>query len=158
MATTEDYFNQWFRDVLQDLYKDSRAGFIVVLTSNALLERYLRAKSGLSPTDKLKGPFWPEFRGLFPQIPDDDVAKAFWHVCRNGLMHQVTFNMKTEKGDVCMVGLDDSGPDIEYRTDGGSLLFKISPTKFSSKIIDAIGKDFGKFEGGGPPLPKFYGA
>src|SRR5437899_1006682 len=156
MATTEDYFNQWFRDVLQDLYKDSRAGFIVVLTSNALLERYLRAKSGLSPTDKLKGPFWPEFRTLFPQIPDDDVAKAFWHVSRNGLLHQATFNIKSKSGNVSEVGLNDACPDIEYRKTGTALRFMISPTKFSSKIISAIENDFTTFEGSGPPLPKFY--
>jgi hypothetical protein len=78
MATTQDYFNEWFRDVLRDLYKDSRAGFVVVITSIALLERYLRQRSGLSPKDKkLTKKFRTEFRILFPQIPDGDVAKAF---------------------------------------------------------------------------------
>jgi len=159
MATTQDYFNEWFRDVLRDLYKDSRAGFVVVITSVALLERYLRQRSRLSPKDKkLTKKFWTEFCILFPQIPDGDVAKAFWHVCRNGLMHQATFKMKTEKGDVSEVGLNDSGPDIDYRKNGAVLRFMISPTKFSSKVINAIENDFTTFEGSGPPLPKFYSA
>ena len=150
MATTRDYFNEWFRDVLRDLYKDSRAGFVVVITTLALLERYLRNKSGLSPKDKLTKRFWTEFHTLFPQIPDANVAKAFWHVSRNGLLHQATFNMKTERGDVSEVGLNDSGPDIEYRTTGAALRFMISPTKFSSKIINTIENDFATFEGSGP--------
>jgi hypothetical protein len=64
--------------------------------------------------------------------------------------------MKTEKGDVSEVGLDDSGPDIAYRKNGAALRFMISPTKFSSKVINAIENDFPTFEGSGPPLPKFY--
>jgi hypothetical protein len=157
MGTTQDYFNDWFRDVLRDFCGDPRAGFVVVITSLALLERYLRNNSGLSAQEKLTKPrFWTEFRTLFPQIPDDDTAKAFWHVSRNGLLHQATFNIKTKTGDVPQVGLNDSGPDIECRRTGANFCFMISPTKFSAKILNAIENDFKTFEGSGPPLPRFY--
>ena len=52
MATTKDYFNDWFRDLLRELYKNSNAGFVIVVTSLILLERYLREKSGA-------GHLWP---------------------------------------------------------------------------------------------------
>jgi hypothetical protein len=68
MPTTQDYFNDWFRDVLQGLYKNSNAGFVIVITSLTLLERYLREKSGAGQADTLPDAFFEEFLKLFPQI------------------------------------------------------------------------------------------
>jgi len=161
MPTTQDYFNDWFRDVLRGLYKDSNAGFIIVITSLTLLERYLRQKSGAGQAHSLPDPFFDEFIKFFPQIPDVRTAKILWQVCRHGLMHQATFRVKTRKGQMMSaVGLKDDGPVLEYRTDGITHAFMISPTKFSAAVIIAIENDFPTFEGGASPdhpLPRLWG-
>ena len=160
MATTEDYFNEWFRDVLRDLYRNRNAGFVIVITSLTLLERYLREKSGAGQADALPDPFFNEFVKLFPQIPDVPTARMFCQVCRHGLMHQATFRVKTKKGQMMSaVGLDDSGPVLRYETDGTKYLFMMSPSKFSAAVITAIENDFPTFEGGSSPdhpLPEVW--
>ncbi len=160
MTTTQDYFNSWFRDVLRELRNKPDAGFVVVISSIALLERYLRQKSGIGECRSLGDPFYDELRKLFPKIPDKNVAKILWRVCRHGLMHQATFNVKANQGaTISEVGLDDSGEAIDCIQSGTAYNFKISPTKFSEKVIETIEKDFSTFEGQcspNHPLPDLH--
>jgi hypothetical protein len=160
MTTTQKYFNSWFRDVLRELRKQPETGFVVVISSIALLERYLRQKSGIGECKSVSDPFYDELRKLFPKISDNSMAKILWRVCRHGLMHQATFNVKSEQGaTISEVGLDDSGEAIDCIQSGTAYNFKISPTKFSEKVIETIENDFSTFEGpcsSNHPLPDLH--
>lgn len=151
MTTTRDSFNSWFRDVLSSLSGNTNAGFVVLITSLTLLERFLREKSGNRERDSLDDAFFSAFIRLFPNIPDVAVAKIFWKMCRHGLMHQATF--RTGRGHVSVVeiGIDESADVIDYRPIGPNYSFKVSPTKFSTLILAEIDRDFASFEAPGSP-------
>ena len=104
--------------------------------------------------------FYDELRKLFPKILDNDVARILWRVCRHGLMHQATFNVKAKQGNtISEVGLDDSGEAIDCIKSDTKYNFKISPTKFSERVIETIEKDFSTFEGScspNHPLPDLH--
>jgi len=117
-------------------YKKINARFIIVMISLALLERYLREKSGVTE-GKLNARFRAEMMKLFPVIASDDIAKIFWAVCRNGLMHQATFRT-TWGGKNVTMGLLESAAEIEHRYGSSGDTFMISPTKFSIRVIEVI--------------------
>ena len=50
-------FSRWFKEPLLELQQDSGAGFIIVMTSLTLLERYLREKSGVCERPSLHATF-----------------------------------------------------------------------------------------------------
>src|SRR5258707_6982810 len=108
-------FSRWFNEPLLELQQVSGAGFIIVMTSLALLERYLREKSGVHERPSLDENFRTEFMRLFPSIGRDDLALKFWEVCRHGLMHQATFKIKTNAGDRVTIGLHESALEIVHR-------------------------------------------
>lgn len=151
MTTTRDSFNSWFRDVLNDLSGNKNAGFVVLITSLTLLERFLREKSGNKEKDSLDDAFFSAFIKLFPNVPDVAVAKVFWKMCRHGLMHQAAF--RTGKGGVSIVeiGIDESADVIDFLPIGPNYSFKVSPTKFSTRVLSEIDRDFASFEAPGSP-------
>lgn len=152
MTDTRTYFNNWFKDVLFELNTNKNAGFIVLITSLTLLERYLREKSQNYEKTRLDGPFFLEFIRLFPQIPDIEVAKKFWKACRHGLMHQATFKtMLDDNHTISEIGIDDTVDVIRYENCGPEHSFMVSPTKFSTLTIAIIESDFATFEGHGSP-------
>ena len=144
-------FSRWFNEPLLELQQDSGAGFIIVMTSLALLERYLREKSGVHERPSLDKNFRTEFMRLFPSIGRDDLALKFWEVCRHGLMHQATFKIKTNAGDRVTIGLHESALEIVHRYGSSGDEFMISPSRFSSKVIQIIENDFPTFEGSASP-------
>lgn len=132
------------------LQADPDAGFIIVMISLALLERYLRDKSGSpedAPTNKS---FRSELIKVFPAIGTDSLARTFWKVCRHGLMHQATFRMIVDGKNVTM-GLHESAPVIQHSYDSFGDRFMISPTKFSNRVIEVIENDFGTFQAPSSP-------
>ena len=92
-------FNSWFKEPILRLQQDSESGFIIVMISLALLERYLREKCGVPEGKPLNASFRTELVKLFPSLGSDDLARRFWEVCRHGLMHKVTFKIRTDAGD-----------------------------------------------------------
>jgi hypothetical protein len=64
-------FNRWFKEPLLEMQGNPEAGFIVVMISLALLERYLREKSGVPENDGVNASFHREFTKLFPWIGSD---------------------------------------------------------------------------------------
>jgi len=144
------YFEKWFKQPLLNLQKDSDAGFVIVMISLALLERYLREKSGDHENPQLSLKFRVELSKIFPALTTDDLAREFWEVCRHGLMHQTTFKLKSKLGDV-NVGVYESANEIEVTCTSAGNVFMISPTRFSSKVIQVIESDFPTFEGRNSP-------
>jgi hypothetical protein len=140
-------FNSWFKEPILRLQQDPEAGFIIVMISLALLERYLREKSGVPENGSLNAGFRKELMKLFPSIGTDDLARKFWEVCRHGLMHQVTFKIKTNVGDRVTMGLHESALEIQYKYGSSGDEFMISPSRFSSRVIQIIENDFPTFEG-----------
>lgn len=114
------------------------------MISFPLIERYLREKSGVHE-GQLNDSFYSELQTIFPALADQETAKQFWHVYRNGLLHQVTLSLKDRKGikmptgwlhqDVDLLSIDTSGD------------FWVHPTKFAKKVIEVIENDFATFEG-----------
>jgi hypothetical protein len=152
MTDTRTYFNSWFRDMLSELNKIPNAGFIVLITTLTLLERYLREKSNNHERPNLDDQFFTEFVKLFPQVPDIEAAKKFWKACRHGLMHQATFKTRLDNTNtISEIGIDDTVDVIRYENRGTEHSFFVSPTKLSKHTVKIIENDFATFEGHGSP-------
>jgi hypothetical protein len=120
------------------------------MISLALLERYLREKSGVPEDRPITSGFRAELSKLFPVLGTDDLAREFWEVCRHGLKHQTTFKLKSKLGDV-IVGVYESANEIEVTCSPTENVFMISPTRFSNRVIAVIENDFVTFEGRNSP-------
>jgi len=142
-------FNRWFKEPILRLQTDPQTGFIIVMISLALLERYLREKSGTCESKSLQPGFHAEFVKLFPMI-GVDAAPKFWAVCRHGLMHQATFKTVFD-GKNITVGLHESAPIITHSDGSSGDMFMISTTKFSNRVIEVIENDPSTFEAPGSP-------
>ncbi|MEE8329333.1 MAG: hypothetical protein V3R54_05325, partial [Thermodesulfovibrionia bacterium] len=88
-----DNFRVWYSKILEALYLKENAGFVILMISFPLLERYLREKSGVHEGN-LNDSFHSELQTIFPVLTSQEIAKQFWHVYRNGLLHQVTLSQK----------------------------------------------------------------
>ena len=139
-------FNSWFKGPILGLQHDPEAGFIIVMTTLALLERYLREKSGVPEGKPLNASFRTELVKLFPSLGSDDLARRFWEVCRHGLMHQTTFKIRTDAGNNVTMGVHESALEIEHSYGSSGDVFMISPSKFSNRVIEIIENDFATFE------------
>lgn len=54
MADDQTNFIRWFKNPIRELQTNVDAGFIVVMVSLPLLERYLREKTGISEKPALE--------------------------------------------------------------------------------------------------------
>lgn len=141
-------FAKWFKGPILKLQRDSETGFILVMISLALLERYLRQKSGLGE-GRVNAKFLNELTDLFPMLKSDPLlAQKFWSVSRNGLMHQATFR-SVWGGNKVTMGLHENAPMIEHQKDGHDDIFMISPKEFSRRVLQTIEDDFPTFEASG---------
>ncbi len=145
MPTHVQNFKCWFSDILDGLYANGNAGFVILMVAFPLLERYLREKSGVNEGAKLTDQSYDELRNVFPALRDKAVARQFWHVCRNGLLHQVTFSQKNWSGskmpDVWLTR------QVELLTIDPSGNFRVNPVEFARTVIRTIESDFTTFEG-----------
>jgi len=145
-------FVNWFKKPLASLYKNNDAGFIILMATFPLLERYLRQKSGLKEAPKLNDDFYKAFIKIFPIVSTLDTAKIIWQLFRNGLLHQATPKIKIRTGDTVLeVGAYDDTNEIDISYNKSEWKVKISPTKFSIKVISIIENDFPTFESPGSP-------
>jgi hypothetical protein len=143
-------FERWFKAPLNSLYMNNDAGFIVVIISLPLLERYLRQKSRVYE-GKLNKNFYKEFVQLFPSVLNTKISRRFWQIYRHGLLHQAT--LKVESG-LIEAGLHESASEIAYSYESKGEKFVVSPRKFSERVISTIESDFSTFEGKGSPSPR----
>jgi hypothetical protein len=95
MTDNMNNFVRWFKKPLAQLYTNSDAGFIVLMASLPLLERFLRQKSGDHEQTTLTDNFYREFIVLFPSVKNIDNAKKVWTLFRHGLLHQGTIKAST---------------------------------------------------------------
>ena len=136
---------KWFREPLTQLYSNHDAGFIILMASLPLLERYLREKSGIGD-DRLNSKgniFYTRLIDLFPSLKDIPTATLIWDLLRNGLLHQGT--IKTVAGNAIIeMGVKDSAADIEITGySAAGITVTISPSKFSEKVIAKMEQDWG---------------
>jgi hypothetical protein len=89
MSKHLDNFKCWYADILERLYTNGEAGFVILMITLPLLERYLREKSGVNEGD-LIDPFYVQLRRVFPALPDNTAARNFWQVYRNLIINHVT--------------------------------------------------------------------
>lgn len=137
-------FEVWYKAILEGLYSNRNAGFVILMVAFPLLERYLREKSGVHERS-LNASFYKELATVLPELTSQNDASHFWQVYRNGILHQVTVSQKNRKGikmpdgwvsnDVVAVSVDSNGD------------FWVHPSKFAKRVINTIEKDFPTFEG-----------
>jgi len=149
MQTLKDNFNLWFRKSIESLYGNENAGFPILMLVLPLLERYLRSKSGVPEGEKLTPAFFNELVALFPSLKDETLARNFWQVYRNGILHQATLSRKNSRGTMMPDGWlsgNDKIKDFEIDSNGH---FWVNPVKFAKKVIDTINNDFSNYEASG---------
>lgn len=149
-------FRSWYVNILNELYSKEDAGFTILMISFPLLERYLREKSGVHEGN-LNDSFHNELQTVFPALTTLETAKQFWHVYRNGLLHQVTLSMKDRKGIQMPTSWLHKEVDILKIDNSGD--FWVHPVKFAKKVIEVIENDFTTFEGqhsANHPLPRIH--
>ncbi len=150
-------FKSWFVDVLEPLYRKREAGFVVLIVSLGLLERYLREKSGVHEAN-LDDRFYDELRKVLPALQSRAEAKVFWHVHRNGLFHQVTLSLSDRQGIQMprSVLSHDFQAAVSIARQNQPIEFKVNPVRLSKQVISTIESDFTCFEGShstNHPLP-----
>jgi hypothetical protein len=133
MSTPVENFKLWYADIIRGLYSTRDAGFVIVLVTFPLLERYVRQKTDLSE-DHLKPRFYKELVRLFPVLENETSATEFWNLYRNKLLHIVT-----SKG-----WLSHDLP-ASIIIDNGK--FKLHPVEFAKQVLKIIEDDFTTFEG-----------
>jgi hypothetical protein len=145
-------FRAWYVQVLESLYPQRTAGIAVVMISLPLLERYIRQKTGLSPSESIDLRCMPILRSVFPVLSNDATAQDFWQVYRNGFLHQATLSLQTGKGRTLPAGslTHDIGVPVKLELDGS---FVIQPVLFSKRVVEKIEADFNTFAGAGAPAP-----
>jgi hypothetical protein len=147
MATDRDNFTDWYVTVLESLYPQQNAGFVVVTVAFVLLERYLRQKAGLAPQARLSNDFYQELSRVVPELRTQAEAKQFWQVHRNGLLHEATLSSQTRNGMAMPAAyLTHTRRRIVVETDGS---FWLNPVDFAKTVVAAIEADFATFEGSG---------
>lgn len=156
MTNNLDNFRSWYSNILEELYSRQDAGFVILMISFPLLERYLREKSGVHEGN-LNDTFYNELQTIFPALTSQELAKQFWQVYRNGLLHQVSLSMKDKKG----IQMPSSWlhKEAEILSIGKSGDFWVHPVKFAKKVIEIIENDFTTFEGPhstSHPLPRIH--
>ena len=121
------------------------------MISLPLLERYLRRKHNLGPDDSMTNAMGG-LCAVFPALGAVAQARDFWHVYRNGFLHQATVS-STKRGASLPGGWlsHDIAEPIRVETDGA---FTVNPVRFSKIVIDTISGDFASFEADAPPLPQ----
>jgi hypothetical protein len=147
MATSQERFESWFVKVLETLYLNKDAGLAILMIVLPLLERYLRGKVGLAPNAPTNDKFNNELFRIFPELETEDKAKNFWQVYRHGLLHQVTFSDRNQKGKNLPVGwISHEGPIIFVNPDGADGSFWVNTVDFGKRVIKKIMGDFAAFE------------
>jgi hypothetical protein len=137
----------WFAGPLRSYYANPNAGFVILLIAFPILERYLREKSNVNE-GSLNSLFYTELRNLFPALTSEQ-EKDFYHVYRNGLLHQVSPSRQRQGTSITLQPgwLSSGGADLEVKADG----FWVHPRLFAEKILGTIEGDFSTFEGQNSP-------
>jgi hypothetical protein len=148
LTPSEKNFQSWYSDVIRSLCDDRGAGFVLLLITLPLLERYARQKLGLSPQENLtdRSPFYDELVNLVPELGTRDDALNFWRVYRNGLLHAVTLSSETRGGGIKLPASavsHDKSACFLIDPHGG---YWLNPALFAKRVLNIIESDFKTFE------------
>ena len=144
---TKKEFNDWYVSVLTDLYV-KQAGFPILLISFPILERYLRQVSGVGES-RLNDQFYVTLKDMFGSLINRNIAKQFWHIYRNGLLHQVTFSQRNQRDEEltpACITFDQEQP-IQYK----NKIFSVNPISFSERVIQCVSSDYEEMTGENSP-------
>jgi hypothetical protein len=94
-----------------------------------------------------------ELRKLFPALPTNEAAWKFWHVFRNGLLHQVTLSRKNKSGVAMPDGWLSHDIDTAVKIESDES-YLIHPVLFTQHILETIENNFGVFEKVSPDSSK----
>lgn len=135
-------FEAWFSSQVKTLIRDRDAGFVIVMVTFPLLERYLRQKSLSNPkTNKFKD----ALLGILPELGNRANAELFWRNYRNNLLHKVALSEESH-------GLSQDKPILEVCANGKVWL---NPHLFAERVLATIRNDFDTFEKG-VALPQVF--
>lgn len=152
-------FNKWYKIPLSTLYKNVDAGFIIMMVSLPLLERYLREKCNIKEFAGLNDDFYRTLTVIFPNLNNKENAKVFWKVYRHGLLHKTALRISGKTFHVQIAGMHNDANEIELEVNKNAYKFMVSPVKVSRRTILTIENDFETYEGiNSPchPLPAIY--
>jgi hypothetical protein len=153
----QQQFYDWFEKPIDDMITYDHGGFAVLMIAIPLAERFYRERSGCAEGD-LTNDFYDEFIKEFPNL-DRQKAKEFWHVHRNGLLHQATFSLRTKRGApmpgtwITSLATPNAPEIINYNAAANEFLLK--PREFAKKIISTIKADWATFEAPNAPAHRF---
>ncbi len=138
-------FEDWYKAILEGLYSNPNAGFVILMVAFPLLERYLREKSGVHEGSR-NDSFHKELAAVFPELKSQKDPPHFWQVYRNGLLHQVTFSKRKNRQGIKLPDgwVSNKGAAVSIDSNGD---FWVHPSQFAKRVIDTIEKDFPTFEG-----------
>ena len=84
--------------------------------------------------------FYDDLCVIFPELTNQYQAKQFWHVYRNGLLHQGAFSAIDRKKVIMPFGaISGETPRIAY--DAVTDTFFVNPIPFSNTVLDFIRND-----------------
>lgn len=136
-------FDSWYVDVLEKLFPNREAGFAILMISFPLLERLLRNRANLLPSDGLNDSFYKELLRIFPAFSDIRASRTFWQIYRNGLLHQVSPSTQNRKRLSLPIGwLTIDKPGVSVDSDGG---IWVNPVDFAKRVLSEIQLDFETF-------------
>lgn len=145
-------FKAWYSDTLEVLYPRRESGIAVFMVSVPLLERYLRQKNSLAPSDKFTDACLRDLMRMFASLSSEQQARQFWNVFRNGFLHQATLSVQLKSGANLPTGWlsHDKQHAVTVEPDGS---FWLHPVLFSQRVIQEIEQNFSVFVGSGTPAP-----
>jgi hypothetical protein len=150
-------FQSWYSSIIRSLYGERNTGFVLLLITFPLLERYTRQKLGLE-NDALSDAFFDELVNLIPELGNGDHARNFWRTYRNGLLHAVTLNTETRSGmTLPPSSVSQDKPSCFSIDPSGS--YWVNPELFAKRVLSIIESDFNTFEIGllpGITFPQVY--
>lgn len=133
MKSPEVLFEKWYVTPLKVLQSipDGDGGFVALATSCFLYERYATAVIKSSPHQTKIRQFMIDFE------VDEDTAKAFWNVIRDGLLHggmpkQLEHGKRTFP---YWAFRHDFAKPVELIEHGGKRILKIQPWLVMDKVL-----------------------
>lgn len=139
-----ELFSQ-FETPIRALFGQKGCELAIVILCFPLLERYLRETSGTHEENSLNEKAMDDLRVIFPELASLHEARTFWHIYRNGLLHQAAFSAANSRGVIKPYGgISGDTPKVYY--DEGADCFFINPEPFANAVLEFIGTDLKTLE------------
>ena len=158
MPNAIDDFRLWYVKPMVPLEANGHAGFIFVMVTFPLLERYLRGKFSIAQTQSgLTPDAYNWINQNFPEISGH--ANEFWSGYRHALLHQATFQaQRFDRNQGVYVSapspfISGHDPRTVY-FDATANHFYMNPVAFYKAVIATIEGDFSSYERSSLTLPQ----